>query len=105
MYMRLGFAIAANLAPNILLLDEIFAVGDADFQERCIATVKGFVAEGRTIIFVSHSPAAIRAICRRVCVLEQGILAFDGNVEQGLGFYEQLLAGKAEHLGASFARP
>jgi ABC-2 type transport system ATP-binding protein/lipopolysaccharide transport system ATP-binding protein len=96
MYMRLGFAIAANLAPNILLLDEIFAVGDADFQERCIATVKGFVAEGRTIIFVSHAPAAIRSICRRVCVLEQGILAFDGNVEEGLEFYEQLLAGKVE---------
>jgi ABC-type polysaccharide/polyol phosphate transport system ATPase subunit len=52
MYMRLGFAIAANLDPDILLLDEIFAVGDADFQERCIETVKRFMAEGKTIVFV-----------------------------------------------------
>ena len=72
MYMRLGFAIAANLDPDILLLDEIFAVGDADFQQRCIATVQRFMAEGKTIIFVSHAPAAIRAICRRVCVLDKG---------------------------------
>ncbi len=57
MYMRLGFAIAANLEPDILLLDEIFAVGDADFQQRCTATVQRFMAEGKTIIFVSHAPA------------------------------------------------
>jgi ABC-type polysaccharide/polyol phosphate transport system ATPase subunit len=92
MHMRLGFAIAANLDPGILLLDEIFAVGDADFQERCIGTVKRFMEEGRTIVFVSHAPSAIRAICRRVCVLERGELAFDGGVEEGLAFYERLLA-------------
>jgi ABC-type polysaccharide/polyol phosphate transport system ATPase subunit/SAM-dependent methyltransferase len=96
MYMRLGFAIAANLDPDILLLDEIFAVGDADFQQQCIATVKRFMAEGKTMIFVSHSPAAIRAICRRVCVLEQGELAFDGDLEAGLAFYERVLAQRAE---------
>ena len=86
MYMRLGFAIAANLDPDVLLLDEIFAVGDADFQQRCIATVNSFVARGKTIIFVSHAPSAIRSICRRVCVLEHGVLAFDGAVETGLHF-------------------
>ena len=78
MYMRLGFAIAANLEPDILLLDEIFAVGDADFQQRCTATVQRFMAEGKTIIFVSHAPSAVRSICRRVCVLDKGRLAFDG---------------------------
>ena len=92
MYMRLGFAIAANLDPDILLLDEIFAVGDADFQQRCMATLKGFMDQGKTIIFVSHTPASIRAICRRVCVLEQGELAFDGDVEGGLAFYDDMLA-------------
>ena len=97
MYMRLGFAIAANLDPDILLLDEIFAVGDADFQQRCTATVQRFMAEGKTIIFVSHAPAAIRSICRRVCVLDQGELAFDGDVDEGLDFYERLLAHPVAH--------
>ena len=97
MYMRLGFAISANLDPDILLLDEIFAVGDADFQQRCTGTVKRFMDEGKTIVFVSHSSVAVRAVCRRVCVLEQGELMFDGDVEGGLAFYEQLLARRAAH--------
>jgi ABC-type polysaccharide/polyol phosphate transport system ATPase subunit len=90
MHMRLGFAVVANLKPDILLLDEIFAVGDAEFQERCMATIRAFLAEGKTIVFVSHATAAVRAICRRVCVLEQGELVFDGDVDKGLAFYESL---------------
>jgi energy-coupling factor transporter ATP-binding protein EcfA2 len=90
MYMRLGFAIAAKLAPDILLLDEIFAVGDADFQQRCVETIKGFLEQGKTIVFVSHSPDAVRTICHRACVLDQGALAFDGDVEEGLHFYNTL---------------
>jgi ABC-type polysaccharide/polyol phosphate transport system ATPase subunit len=93
MYMRLGFAIAATLAPDILLLDEIFAVGDADFQQRCVATIKGFLEQGKTIVFVSHSAEAVRAICHRACVLDHGELAFDGDVEGGLHFYNALLHG------------
>lgn len=91
MFMRLGFAISANLDPDILLLDEIFAVGDEDFQKRCIATMKDFQARGKTILFVSHNPAAIRAICPRVCVLDHGRLLFDGAVEEGLATYHRLL--------------
>ena len=91
MHMRLGFAIAANLAPDILLLDEIFAVGDADFQRRCVDTVKGFLEQGKTVVFVSHSPEAVRMICSRACVLDQGELVFDGEVEAGLHFYSKLL--------------
>jgi ABC-type polysaccharide/polyol phosphate transport system ATPase subunit len=91
MHMRLGFAIAAKLDPDILLLDEIFAVGDADFQKRCVNTLRQFLDDGKTIIFVSHSPAAIRALCHRVCVLEQGRLTFDGPLEDGLAFYESTL--------------
>ena len=92
MHMRLGFAIAANLQPDILLLDEIFAVGDADFQQRCIDTLQAFMAGGTTIVFVSHAPGAIRSICRRLCVLERGELAFDGGIDEGLAFYDRLLA-------------
>ena len=101
MYMRLGFAISANLDPDILLLDEIFAVGDADFQGRCVGTVKQFMEEGKTIIFVSHSPLAIRSLCRRVCVLEQGEMVFDGGLEGGLAFYEGVLARWAAHADHS----
>jgi ABC-type polysaccharide/polyol phosphate transport system ATPase subunit len=93
MYMRLGFAVAAKLAPDILLLDEIFAVGDADFQQQCVATIRGFLDEGKTIVFVSHSPEAVRTICRRACVLDHGELAFDGDVEGGLHFYQTMLHG------------
>jgi ABC-2 type transport system ATP-binding protein len=91
MHMRLGFAIAANLNPDILLLDEIFAVGDAGFQQRCIATVQRFLAEGKTLVFVSHAAASVRSICRRVCVLEHGSLVFDGDVDGGLAHYERSL--------------
>jgi ABC-type polysaccharide/polyol phosphate transport system ATPase subunit len=95
MYMRLGFAVAAKLAPDILLLDEIFAVGDADFQQRCVETIKGFLEEGKTIVFVSHSAEAVRTICRRACVLDRGELAFDGDVESGLHFYQTMLHADA----------
>jgi ABC-2 type transport system ATP-binding protein len=95
MHMRLGFAIAANLNPDILLLDEIFAVGDANFQQRCTATMERFMAEGKTIILVSHALSSIRTICGRVCVLEKGELAFDGEREEGLAFYQQLVAHQA----------
>jgi ABC-type polysaccharide/polyol phosphate transport system ATPase subunit len=104
MHMRLGFAIAANLNPDILLLDEIFAVGDADFQQRCNETMRQFMAQGKTIVFVSHSPEAIKSICRRVCVLDKGRMAFDGDVDAGLAFYEQLLAHPAAEREGSHRR-
>ena len=90
MQLRLGFAIAASPDPDILLLDEIFAVGDAEFQRKSLATLEGFRAEGKTILFVSHTPRAIRSLCDRVCVLDQGRIQFDGRVDEGLAFYERL---------------
>ena len=92
MHMRLGFAIAANLDPDVLLLDEIFAVGDEEFQKQCMGTLQSFLASGKTILFVSHSAAAVQAICRRVCVLHQGQLRFDGDVDSGLTEYRRLNA-------------
>jgi ABC-type polysaccharide/polyol phosphate transport system ATPase subunit/SAM-dependent methyltransferase len=92
MAMRLGFAVAAKLDPDVLLLDEIFAVGDEDFQKQCLETIKAFEARGKTILFVSHSATAVQAICDRACVLDQGQLVYDGTVEGGLTEYRRLNA-------------
>ena len=92
MQMRLGFAVAANMDPDILLLDEIFSVGDAEFQRQCAETLADFRARGKTIIFVSHMPEAVRALCDRVCVLEHGRLVFDGTTAEGLAFYDRMTA-------------
>lgn len=101
MHMRLGFAIAAHLDPDVLLLDEIFAVGDEEFQRQCMGTLSGFLDAGKTILFVSHAAAAVQAICRRVCVLEQGQLRFDGDVDSGLTEYRRLTAASPHQaLGA-----
>ena len=91
MHLRLGFAIAARLDPDILLLVDIFAVGDADFQKRCIETIESFRERGKTVMFVSHSMESVRAICHRVCLLDHGRLLFDGPVEEGLQAYHHLL--------------
>jgi len=92
MHMRLGFAIAANLDPDILLLDEIFAVGDDDFQKQCMGTLKSFQAQGKTILFVSHSSVAVQAICHRACLLDRGHLIYDGPVDAALSEYRRLTA-------------
>jgi ABC-type polysaccharide/polyol phosphate transport system ATPase subunit len=95
MQMRLGFAVAAQIDPDILLLDEIFAVGDAEFQKRCLSTVQDLRDRGKTILFVSHSPESIEMVCDRVCVLDDGRLSFDGGVQDGLAFYAGLTAHPA----------
>jgi ABC-type polysaccharide/polyol phosphate transport system ATPase subunit/SAM-dependent methyltransferase len=108
MTVRLAFSIAANLDPDMLLLDEVFAVGDEAFQQQCIRTVRQFRADGKTILFVSHSPAAIRSICDRVCLLDRGRLLFDGAVSRGLEEYGRVVSSRAkvgapavvEHTGA-----
>jgi ABC-type polysaccharide/polyol phosphate transport system ATPase subunit/SAM-dependent methyltransferase len=99
MTVRLAFAIAANLDPDMLLLDEVFAVGDEAFQKQCIRTVQQFRADGRTILFVSHSAAAIRSVCDRVCLLDRGRLLFDGAVSRGLQEYDRVAASGA-NVGA-----
>ena len=91
MQMRLGFSIAANLDPDVLLLDEIFAVGDEEFQKQCRRTLDQFLADGKTILFVSHSAGSVREVCRRVCLLEHGRLLYDGSVDGGLAAYQQLM--------------
>ena len=90
MQMRLGFAIAAQLDPDILLLDEIFAVGDEDFQKQCMRTLHSFQERGKTIVFVSHSAAAVQAICKRACLIDAGRLLYDGHVDGALTEYRRL---------------
>ena len=99
MHMRIGFAISANLDPDILLLDEIFAVGDADFQQQCVRTIADFKKRGKTILFVSHEPEAVRSICDRVLVLDHGRLLFDGAVDDGLAHYADLAAQHGKQPG------
>jgi len=65
MYVRLGFAVAVNVDPDVLVVDEVLAVGDERFQGKCMDRIKSFQEEGRTILFVSHSPEQVRSICDR----------------------------------------
>ncbi len=90
MMMRLAFAVAAHLDPQVLLLDEIFAVGDEAFQEKSRKTMRRFVDEGRTVVFVSHSAQSVSDICTRVCVLSEGRKVFDGDVAEGLDLYHEM---------------
>jgi ABC-type polysaccharide/polyol phosphate transport system ATPase subunit len=90
MMMRLGFSLAVHLHAEVLLLDEIFAVGDEVFQQKCLRTMQKFIADGRTLVFVSHSASLVAEVCNRVCVLSRGQKVFDGGVEDGLALYHQI---------------
>jgi len=90
MMMRLAFALAIHIDAEVLLLDEIFAVGDEAFQQKCRATMRDFVGNGRTLIFVSHSAGLVAEMCNRVCVLSRGEKVFDGGVEEGLAMYREI---------------
>jgi ABC-2 type transport system ATP-binding protein len=78
MYVRLGFAVAVNVNPDILVVDEVLAVGDERFQRKCIERVKEFQREGRTILLVTHSPDQVRSICDRAVVLSHGDVVNEG---------------------------
>jgi lipopolysaccharide transport system ATP-binding protein len=81
MYVRLAFAVAAHLEVEILLVDEILAVGDARFQKKCLGKMKDVSKEGRTVLFVSHNMAAVRALCSRALLMRNSCLVADHNVE------------------------
>jgi lipopolysaccharide transport system ATP-binding protein len=89
MYLRLAFAVAAHLVSEILLVDEVLAVGDAAFQKKCIGRMNEVAHEGRTVLFVSHNMAAVRALCTRGICLEQGRVSFAGDIERVLYRYTQ----------------
>ncbi|RME57123.1 ABC transporter ATP-binding protein [Candidatus Parcubacteria bacterium] len=88
MYVRLAFAVAAHLEPEILLVDEVLAVGDAAFQKKCLGKMGDVAQEGRTVLFVSHRMDAIERLCHRVMLLRQGSIVLDGrNVQEIIGEY------------------
>jgi len=87
MYMRLAFAVAIFTQPDILLVDEILAVGDTAFQAKCIAKMEEFKKEGVTTLFVSHSMESVKKFCNRVIYLKEGKVVFDGDVEEGVKKY------------------
>jgi ABC-type polysaccharide/polyol phosphate transport system ATPase subunit len=96
MTMRLGFAIAAFLDADILLLDEVFAVGDEAFQRKCFGRIFQFKQGGGTIVFVSHDAAAVERLCERSVLLETGHVAFDGPTRDAVARYRRALADETD---------
>ena len=96
MYMRLGFAVAAHLEADVLLLDEVFAVGDQEFQRKCFAKISEFKQRGGTIVFVSHDAAAVERLCERAVLLRNGAVDFDGATHDALARYHALLAAERD---------
>ena len=93
MYARLGFAIAQDVEPDLLIIDEVLAVGDERFQAKCAARIRDFRTAGVTFVFVSHSLDAARDLCPRALVLHHGRLAFDGPIDAAWARYRELERG------------
>lgn len=98
MYLRLGFAIAAHLEANILLVDEVLAVGDADFQRRCLGKMSEIGQSGRTVVFISHNMEAVARLCGRAVWLDKGQVRSVGPTSDVIGEYTRSSAGNAAAL-------
>jgi len=92
MVMRLAFSIAIHANPKCFVVDEALSVGDGHFQQKCVRRIKQFRDSGGSIIFVSHDMNAVKMLCDRVVVLNEGAVAFEGDSEDGVNFYNQLMA-------------
>jgi ABC-2 type transport system ATP-binding protein len=93
MYVRLGFAVAVNLDPDVLLVDEVLAVGDELFQAKCLSRIKQFQADGRTIVFVTHDAATVRQVCDRAIVIDHAELVLDGTPGDAIRVFREHLHG------------
>ncbi len=98
MHLRLAFSVAAHLEPEILLVDEVLAVGDLAFQRKCLGKMENVASHGRTVLFVSHNLGVVKELCHSSIVLNHGSLAFRGPVVDGLAYYSHSLV---EHPAAS----
>lgn len=87
MYVRLAFAVAAHLEPEILIIDEVLAVGDVEFQRKCLGKMKEVAGEGRTVLFVSHNMTAVKKLCSKGLLLDQGRVVFIGSAEETVQAY------------------
>ena len=105
MSVRLAFAVAAHLEPEILLVDEVLAVGDAAFQRKSLGKMGEVAAEGRTVLFVSHNLAIIQALCKRALLLERGVVVADAPVMEGIDTYLRGARGGGVREPARAARP
>jgi lipopolysaccharide transport system ATP-binding protein len=107
MYIRLGFAVAAHLEPEILIVDEVLAVGDVAFQKKCLGKMSGMANQGRTVLFVSHNMSAVQALCNRGFYLSEGRVASDTSILEAVRSYSsdvrgvssQSLAGRTDRRG------
>jgi homopolymeric O-antigen transport system ATP-binding protein len=97
MYVRLAFAVAAHLEPEILLVDEVLAVGDAEFQRRCLGRMQDFGASGRTVLFVSHNMQAVARLCERTILMDEGEIVRDGASEDVVAHYLQAGHGSTSY--------
>jgi ABC-type polysaccharide/polyol phosphate transport system ATPase subunit len=96
MYMRLGFAVAANIDADVLLLDEVFAVGDEEFQRKCFGKIYEFKQRGGTIVFVSHDASSVERLCERTVLLRDGRVELDGSTQEAIARYHKLLADERD---------
>lgn len=87
MYVRLAFAVAAHLEPEILIVDEVLAVGDAEFQKKCLGKMETVGKEGRTVLFVSHNTTAVYNLCMKGIYVEDGIVGFNGDIDKAILYY------------------
>jgi ABC-type polysaccharide/polyol phosphate transport system ATPase subunit len=100
MFLRLGFAIAAHLEADILLIDEVLAVGDEAFQRKCEARIRAQIDGGATLVLVSHDADLIERTCERVVVLDGGAVSYDGPCGPGMVFYHRLMGTPVRASGA-----
>jgi lipopolysaccharide transport system ATP-binding protein len=108
MYVRLAFAVAAHLEPEILVVDEVLAVGDSEFQKKCLGKMENVARSGRTVLFVSHSMTAIRNLTTRALVMRSGQLNFNGDTESAVAHYRDASLGtctQTDSTETDFQRP
>ncbi|SMC20990.1 ABC-2 type transport system ATP-binding protein [Clostridium acidisoli DSM 12555] len=96
MYMRLAFSVAVSVDPDILLVDEVLAVGDANFQKKCLDRIQSFKEQGKTIVFVSHDMSIVNKICDRVIFIKKGGFVIEDTPERMIGLYMKLLSAAGE---------
>jgi lipopolysaccharide transport system ATP-binding protein len=97
MYVRLAFAVAAHLEPEILIVDEVLAVGDAEFQKKCLGKMKDVAGGGRTVLFVSHNMGAVQALCSSGIVLDKGTVDAIGTTHEAISKYVETVSGQTEY--------
>ena len=105
MYVRLAFAVAAHLEPEILLVDEVLAVGDAAFQKKCLGKMSEVSQGGRTVVLISHNMAAVENLCDKGILLEDGKVTFSGDMKEAIDRYLQGISGTGEGPNSAHHRP